>query len=494
VDKRNGEKVMNIKEFEVLKKKPYEISLVFELFEGSDFDKKAYKLIEKNDDLFAEAKMDNEVFRYNISSKMSLKKYLTLGMDRQTMLHIVHRFAEAEKFFTDNGLNKRYLMYDSDLILVDKESEEITFVTVPATDHGLMVKPLRAIIKEVAANAIYDDSENLDYVGRLINYANTHREVVPEDIEALLEEIRLEAEGTFRGVAGETGREESEREALEREALEREAADSRESESGELKNEAVYQENSEPAKKEAYEDEPDDLTRIYKADKSLAANFGAGAAVAAARASVLVAEPKEVKLPEDDIPELTNEPGEGVVVQPVVEEMPVREQAPVIPEIIIPEPEFNTGDQEDTHIKAEVTGLEKPEKLEKPENLEIEMPKTASVKKAGEDVQMPGKILVKKYPYLIRTKTQEIVTIDKDEFKIGKIPGMADFLLSDNPAVSRMHAIIHNIDGAYYVCDNYSTNATYLNGEKLEPGKNFLLLSGVKICFANDEFTYLCEK
>ena len=48
---------------------------------------------------------------------------------------------------------------------------------------------------------------------------------------------------------------------------------------------------------------------------------------------------------------------------------------------------------------------------------------------------------------------------------------MADYLLSDNPAVSRMHAIIHNVDNTYYICDNYSTNATYLNGQKLEPGQ-----------------------
>ena len=99
----------------------------------------------------------------------------------------------------------------------------------------------------------------------------------------------------------------------------------------------------------------------------------------------------------------------------------------------------------------------------------------------------------KNYPYLVRAKNQEIITVDKDEFKIGKIPGMADYLLSDNPAVSRMHAIIHNVDNTYYICDNYSTNATYLNGQKLEPGKNYLLMNGVKIKLANEEFTYFCE-
>ena len=70
---------------------------------------------------------------------------------------------------------------------------------------------------------------------------------------------------------------------------------------------------------------------------------------------------------------------------------------------------------------------------------------------------------------------------------------MAEYLLSDNPVVSRMHAIIHKVDGSYYVCDNYSTNHTYLNGEKLEAGKRYLLIGGAKVKFANEEFTFLIK-
>ena len=66
-------------------------------------------------------------------------------------------------------------MLDSDLVLVDKNSEEITFIYVPATDHGLVAKPMRAFIKEVLANAVYDESEDLDYVGRLITYVNKNK-------------------------------------------------------------------------------------------------------------------------------------------------------------------------------------------------------------------------------------------------------------------------------------------------------------------------------
>ena len=77
-------------------------------------------------------------------------------------------------------------------------------------------------------------------------------------------------------------------------------------------------------------------------------------------------------------------------------------------------------------------------------------------------------------------KTVKKWSLIRMSLKSEKFPGMADYLLTDNPAVSRMHAIIHKIDGAYYICDNYSTNATFLNGEQLEAGKK--IISCLTVC------------
>ena len=44
---------MNIKEFNVTEK-PFKTTLMFELYEGSDFDKKTYRILKKDKNLFAE--------------------------------------------------------------------------------------------------------------------------------------------------------------------------------------------------------------------------------------------------------------------------------------------------------------------------------------------------------------------------------------------------------------------------------------------------------
>lgn len=425
---------MNIREFSIAQKKPFNLTLVFELFEGSKFDKRAFKVIDENRRLFAEAKMDNDVFRYNLTGKMSLKKFLTLGMDRETILNIVRRLLEVEEFFELNGMDKKYIIYDSDLVLVDKETEEVTVVIVPASDHGLMVKPLRAFLKEIIANAIYEEEENLDYVGRLINYINSNKEIIPGRMEAVLGGIEAASVRPNNVIPMPT--------------VVAEAPEQSAEELGVMMTEVPVT--------------PQDDTRLY------------------------------------DMPEKVEEP---VVSEPVIEEPVVEEvvEAPVVETPIIEEMAVEEPVAEEPVIEAPVIEAPVIEEPVAAAPVVSEPVAAAPIVEApvSEDtyVEPPKPVKqIKKFPYLVRSKNQEIVIIDKDEFKIGKIPGMADYLLADNPAVSRMHAIIQHVENGYYICDNYSTNSTYLNGERLEPGKRYILLNGVRVLIANEEFTYLMEK
>lgn len=441
---------MNIKEFEVQHNKPYEMTLMYELYEDSEFDKKASKVISQSP-LFAESKMNKEVFYYNITNKTSLRKYLNLGMDKDTMLYMIRKLISADDFFEENELDKRYLLFDADLILVDKESEELTFITVPAVNHGMIVKPLRIFIRELLASAVYEENENLDYVGRLISFINANKNMSKQELENVL--------GMIEASSSQTVSESQQAEVTEETPAEIKVTNV-ETVSNSVEN-AVAESPYTQAVSEAAE--PVQTNDVNAADVA------------------------HENLPELDIPEI------------IVEDNAQKEEAPVIPEIIIPDAmnitEESTPVQMD--IEAEDNARRETEaRVQAEEETEERARREAKAKaqaEAEENARQEAMHVKKTVPYLVRTKSQEMVEIDKDEFKIGKIPGMADFLLSDNPAVSRMHAIIHHIDGSYYVCDNYSTNHTYLNGERLEAGKNYLLIHGAKLAFANDEFTFLCK-
>lgn len=265
------------------------------------------------------AEHDKHHFYYDITGRVSLRSRLNRVMTKKETISLFAAIADALLYAVEKNINPKFVILDSDLVYVSTETESLRFICVPAVNHGLSVKSLRSFIRELIVNMQYDSSENLEYIGKIINYLNQNKKLSPADFIDFLDTLEITS------------------------------------------------------------------------------------------------------------PEASSAP------QPAAPELKMQEN--VAPDL----------------------------------------------GKAQE---------VSPYPYMIRKKTGERVVIDKDEFKIGKISGMADYLLADNPAVSRMHAIITKIDGSYYICDNYSTNATYLNGEKLESGKNYILLNGVQITFANDEFTY----
>lgn len=93
-------------------------------------------------------------------------------------------------------------------------------------------------------------------------------------------------------------------------------------------------------------------------------------------------------------------------------------------------------------------------------------------------------------PALIRTKNQEKIIINKNVFRVGKSKTDVDYTVEDNVAISRVHAIIHKRDGACYIKDNDSTNNTYVNGTILKGEKEQLLMKGMKISLADEEFIF----
>lgn len=93
-------------------------------------------------------------------------------------------------------------------------------------------------------------------------------------------------------------------------------------------------------------------------------------------------------------------------------------------------------------------------------------------------------------PYLVRVNTNERIMITKQNFKIGKASMGVDYTVKGNSAVSRIHAIITNKDGIYYVKDNKSTNHTFVNGKAIDDGENELLTHDSKIVLGDEEFIF----
>ncbi len=93
-------------------------------------------------------------------------------------------------------------------------------------------------------------------------------------------------------------------------------------------------------------------------------------------------------------------------------------------------------------------------------------------------------------PQLVRVRNNEIIPVNKPNFRIGKEKSFVDYFVGDNPAISRSHANIITRDGKYYVLDTNSTNHTYVDGRMIPSGTEVEIISGTHLRFANEDFEF----
>lgn len=81
----------------------------------------------------------------------------------------------------------------------------------------------------------------------------------------------------------------------------------------------------------------------------------------------------------------------------------------------------------------------------------------------------------------------ERIPVRKTPFRIGKMEGITDYRII-NRRVSRKHADIVKEQGKYYILDLDSTNGTYIDGRRLQPGVKEELSHGSHLRLADSEF------
>lgn len=94
-----------------------------------------------------------------------------------------------------------------------------------------------------------------------------------------------------------------------------------------------------------------------------------------------------------------------------------------------------------------------------------------------------------RYPTLYRVSTQETITLNKSVFRLGK-GSSSDYVITQNSAVSRIHADIVTRGYRYFIKDLGSTNFTFINNQQLDTKYEMELYDGDNIKLGNEEFIF----
>lgn len=91
--------------------------------------------------------------------------------------------------------------------------------------------------------------------------------------------------------------------------------------------------------------------------------------------------------------------------------------------------------------------------------------------------------------YALDKQNKKHIELIQFPFTLGKMAGCVDCVLND-PSVSRLHARIEMKNDKVFLTDMNSTNGTYKNGLRMEPGESVEIEAGDEIRFGNLNYCY----
>lgn len=91
---------------------------------------------------------------------------------------------------------------------------------------------------------------------------------------------------------------------------------------------------------------------------------------------------------------------------------------------------------------------------------------------------------------LKRLLTEEMISVNKSVFRLGKEKSYVDYFVNNNNAVSRSHADIIQRGENYFIKDLNSKNFTYVNDQKIPIQVEIQIYNGDRIKLANEEFIF----
>ena len=91
---------------------------------------------------------------------------------------------------------------------------------------------------------------------------------------------------------------------------------------------------------------------------------------------------------------------------------------------------------------------------------------------------------------LVRARNGETVEIQPGSFVLGRSDTRANYIITDNKSIGRVHAIMMAKPEECTICDNYSMNKTYINGQELTPNHPYVLHDGDVVRLADEDFMF----
>ena len=406
-----------------------------------------------------EEKDNQREFIYEIGNKVQLTEFLKKEINKKQMLTLLYNLLSGLEAFGMNMISLSYVAKDIQYVFVAPESLNVYFIVAGVDKEITDLNEVRNFVKDVICNAHYFEMDRDNYVARLITFTNKLGTFSVGDMKEFVNQLLIDM-----GIHIEEEKKKTEKK-------EEKTANDKVSRIGVMQNNA----------------------------KMVQPGASVGGSVPPMPKRQVPPMPNGQPMPGRPMPMQMGPDGKPMNGQPMPgRPMPMQmgpDGKPIVPPIPNrPSPSMPEKKPEAAPVppmpekKPEAAPVppmpeKKPEAAPVPP-VEEKKPEAASVPPVEEKKpQVP-------VPYLLRIATNEKIYINKPEFSIGRSATKADYTVTDNSDVSRIHCIIERKNGVSYIRDNASTNGTFVNGQNIAGQKNVFLTNNAKVSLGDEGFIY----
>ena len=421
-----------------------------------------------------EEKEGQRTFVYQIGERMQMTEFLKKEINKKQMLTLLYNVLSALETFGMNMISLSYVAKDIQYIFVKPETLEVSFIVAAVDKEITDLNEVRDFVKAIICDATYFEMDRDNYVARLISFTNRRGTFSISDMKKYVDNLLLDM-----GIHIE--------EEKKQEVKENKTAADKVSRVGVMQNQAKMSQpvspmsNGQPMPGRPMpmpngQPMPMPNGQLMPGRPMPMPNGQPmpGRPMPMPNGQPMPGRPMPMPngqpMPNRPMPMQMGPDGKPVAPMPNGQPMPNRpmpmQMGPDGKPIVPPVSPMNGA-------------APMPEK--KPEAAPV--PPMPEQKTDAPKPQAP-------VPYLLRTATNEKIYINKPEFAIGRSATKADYTVTDNSDVSRIHCIIERKNGVSYIKDNQSTNGTYVNGKNIAGQENVFLTNNAKVSLGDEEFVY----
>lgn len=524
--------------------------LSYILNDDCEFDEELLDYLEENKipeliDIIYEEDDENDYLTYNVTGRTTVDALLSNTVNAEKILGIVRGVASGIVNLRDLGIPASYVILHKGFTYVNPVTYDVGMLCVPVEADANINAEFRTFVKDILTSVKYDDSEDCNYVARLLNLLNTDKFTVRNfysQLTELMESAGMQVEEKFLDIDGDIsvsqstvdtspdtsmddlpeykdvsfgeddGSEEEDDTVADVDSLFKDLTfdDSEKQEEGKSVSEGIDMSVFDDSVFDDLEtenvDDDSDYTEALTSDVEVPEPQEPKTQSSLTEVAQTTDGVMEVELErqEEQIPVLIST-DEVMDNPPVVKNIKIN-RAKIIQKAVvdaeesridnpteqITAPQYMNGEavEPETNMDPVTSKVETEEKKGTGSTVELTGGMNVVKDSDSEVAAAVSKGVPKAMPYIVRVNTGERVMINKAVFKIGKAGRGVDYHVGGNGAISKVHIIIYQREDGCYLKDNKTTNGTYLNGQRLDDNGEMKLSNDAMISIGGEDFIF----